>query len=126
MVNKNTFCVAPWNSIFINSDKKIAPCCKFRGRTYDYKDMEEYYHSKELNKVRQDLLDGIKNPHCRICWDDEEKGGDSQRLISNRTSVKGTSVPFMDQIKHPNLDNVTSFDLTLGNLCNLKCVMCTP
>ena len=32
----------------------------------------------------------------------------------------------MDQIRDPRLENIKSFDLTLGNLCNLKCVMCYP
>ncbi len=84
-INKNTFCVAPWYSIFVNADKKLAPCCKFKKHDYNYNDIKQYFNSKELNKVRQDLLDGIKNENCSKCWSDEDKGGDSLRLISNRT-----------------------------------------
>jgi|TARA_R110000796_G_scaffold116700_1_gene229321 organic radical activating enzyme len=125
-INKNTFCVAPWYSIFVNADKKLAPCCKFKKHDYNYNDIKQYFNSKELNKVRQDLLDGIKNENCSKCWSDEDKGGDSLRLISNRTVARGTNTRLLDQIEDPRLSNLKSFDLVLGNLCNLKCVMCTP
>ncbi len=125
-INKKTFCVAPWYSVFVNADKKLAPCCKFKSRDYTYKQIEDYFKSPELEKVRQDLLNGVKNENCAKCWGDEEKGGDSLRLISNRTIAKGTNTRILDQIENPKLENLKSFELVLGNLCNLKCVMCTP
>lgn len=125
-INKKTFCVAPWKSIFVNADKKLAPCCKFRGRKYDFNQIDQYFTSPELKQVREDLLNGVQNPHCKICWEDEQKKGDSLRLISNRTLGKKSSKPLIEQIQEPLLDNIISFDFTLGNLCNLKCVMCTP
>ena len=33
--NKNTFCIAPWYSLYLNSDKKLAPCCKFKETVED-------------------------------------------------------------------------------------------
>jgi molybdenum cofactor biosynthesis enzyme MoaA len=125
-INKKTFCVAPWYGIFLDSDKRLSPCCKFKGGLHHYKDIKNYFHSDELNRVRKDLLNGVKNESCAKCWKDEELGGDSLRLISNRTIVKETNTRLMDQIEKPSLNNLVSFDLTLGNLCNLKCVMCNP
>ncbi len=125
-INKKTFCLAPWFSVFLNSDKAISPCCKFKTSKHNYHQIEEYFHSEHLNKVRHDLLNGVKNENCSRCWIAEENGGDSMRLISNRTLGKSSKVSIFDQIKDPKLSNVQSFDLTLGNLCNLKCVMCNP
>jgi len=125
-IKKETFCVAPWYSIFLGSDGKIAPCCKFKKPSLNYQEIDQYFHSPQLAKVRQDLLSGIKNPGCVRCWEDEANGGDSLRLISNRTIGRATETPLMEQIKDPQLSNIKSFDLTLGNLCNLKCVMCNP
>ena len=125
-INKNTFCVAPWFSLYVGPDKKIAPCCLFENPSHDYNDIEEYFKSNELDKVRQDLLKGVKNTHCQNCWKDEEKGKRSLRLISNSTIGKFTDTPLLDQIKDPKLSNINSFDLVLGNLCNLKCIMCWP
>ena len=126
-INKNTFCVAPWYSLYLDSDKTLAPCCKIKNtHEYDYNQLDEYFDSPGLNKVRKDLLNGIKNKNCASCWHDEEQGGDSLRLISNRTIALGTKIRLLDQIENPKVSNIKSFDLTLGNLCNLKCVMCTP
>ena len=125
-IKKETFCVAPWYSIFVGTDGKIAPCCKFKRPQHHYEQISEYFTSPHLAKVRQDLLDGVKNPSCAKCWQDEENGGDSLRLISNRTIGRATDTPLMEQIEDPKLSNIKSFDLTLGNLCNLKCVMCNP
>jgi organic radical activating enzyme len=125
--NKNTFCIAPWYSLYLNSEKKLAPCCKIKKTyKYDYNQLEEYFDSPELNELRSDLLNGVKSKKCVYCWHDEEQGGDSLRLISNRTIALGTKIRLMDQIENPKLSNIKSFDLTLGNLCNLKCVMCWP
>ena len=126
-INKNTFCVAPWYSVYLDSDKTLAPCCKIENnRKYDYNQLEEYFDSPELNELRKDLLNGIKNKNCASCWHAEEQGGDSLRLISNRTIALGTKIRLSDQIENPKVSNIKSFDLTLGNLCNLKCVMCRP
>ena len=125
-IKKDTFCVAPWYSIHVDSTGRLAPCCKFSKPLHTYNHIEQYFKSPELEQVRQDLLNGIKNSNCDRCWKDEDNGADSLRLISNRTIGPNTNRPIIEQIKEPKLSDVKSFDLTLGNLCNLKCVMCNP
>ena len=126
-INKNTFCVAPWYSLYLDSDKTLAPCCKIKKtHQYEYNQLEEYFNSPELNQLRKDLLNGVKNKNCASCWHDEKQGGDSDRLVANRTVGRGTDMRLMDQIENPEVSNIKSFDLVLGNLCNLKCVMCSP
>lgn len=123
---KDTFCVAPWYSVFLNSQGKLAPCCKFNEPHHNYDEIEKYFNSDDIKALRNDLLNGIKNKNCRACWKDEENGGDSLRLILNRTTALHSDLNLSDQIKNPQLSEIKSFDLTLGNLCNLKCVMCNP
>jgi len=125
-IKKDTFCVAPWYSIHVDSTGRLAPCCKFSKSLHTYNHIEKYFKSPELEQVRQDLLNGVKNAHCDRCWKDEDNGADSLRLISNRTIGPNTNRPIIEQIKEPKLSDIKSFDLTLGNLCNLKCVMCYP
>jgi MoaA/NifB/PqqE/SkfB family radical SAM enzyme len=126
--NKETFCLAPWYSIYLNSKGNISPCCKFKNpkKTYSYNKIEEYFNSTEIEQVRQDLVKGVKNHNCNKCWKDERNGGDSLRLITNRTIALHSKVNLQEQIDNPKTSNIKSFDLTLGNLCNLKCVMCSP
>ena len=125
-IKKDTFCVAPWYSIHLDSTGRLAPCCKFSKPLHNYSHIQEYFKSPELEQVRKDLLNGVKNANCNKCWKDEDNGADSLRLISNRTIGPNTNRPIMEQIKEPKLTELKSFDLTLGNLCNLKCVMCNP
>ncbi len=125
--NKNAFCIAPWYSLYLNSDKKLAPCCKFKETSkYNYNQLDEYFDSDELKHLREDLLNGIKNKSCISCWNEEEANGDSLRLVSNRTIGRFVETPLMSQIDNPKVSNIKSFDLVLGNLCNLKCIMCNP
>ena len=60
-IKKDTFCVAPWYSIFVDSSGRLAPCCKFGKSLHNYDHIQKYFESPELEKVRQDLLNGVKN-----------------------------------------------------------------
>jgi len=127
MIPKETFCAAPWFSVQVSNTGRLAPCCKIKPKSkYSFKQLKEYFHSPELENLRQDLLTGVKNKGCTKCWRDEENGGDSLRLMSNRTLALHSKINLREQINKPTVSNIKSFDLTLGNLCNLKCVMCSP
>lgn len=126
-ITKQTFCAAPWFSILVDNAGHLAPCCKIQfNQKHKFKQADQYFHSPELNKIRQDLSEGIKNDACSKCWKDEKNGGDSLRLITNRTLALHSKINLREQIENPKISNVNSFDLVLGNLCNLKCVMCSP
>ena len=120
--NKNTFCVNPWLTVALDSDNKLSPCCYIPGFNYNYQNIEKYFKSKELNDIRKDLLTGVKNKNCNKCWQKESQGMESQRQISNRT-IKGN---IRKQISDPTTEDVVHIDFVLGNLCNLKCLMCKP
>ena len=125
-IKKEAFCLAPWYGIFLDSNGQLAPCCYFKNKSHSYQQINEYFDSEHLSKVREDLLNGVKNDNCSRCWKDEENNGDSLRLILNRTIALHGDVDIIRQIKDPKVTKIKSFDLTLGNLCNLKCVLCTP
>ena len=126
MVNKKTFCVAPWLSIHVDQHKKVSPCCLSKKFDFEFEETKIYWKSEELNNLRKDLSTGIRNPKCERCWVVEDKGGQSLRQIYNQSIAPITTISLKDQIQDPKLENVQSFDLVLGNLCNLKCMMCTP
>ena len=126
-IDKSTFCVAPWFSVFASSRGDVAPCCAYQGdRKYNFKQIADYFNSEEIKALRNDLMNGVKNTNCQTCWKHEESGGDSLRLITNRTIGLLNSGSLSAQLEDPKVENIKSFDLTLGNLCNLKCVMCSP
>jgi molybdenum cofactor biosynthesis enzyme MoaA len=120
--DKNTFCVMPWYGLTLDSRNRLSPCCNINKWKYTYDQVEDYWKSQELHDLRSDLLNGVKNEICNKCWIKEEHGGQSQRQISN-FAVKGK---IRSQISNPEIKNIQYFDLTIGNLCNLRCLMCKP
>lgn len=126
IMDKNTFCVAPWVHATINPSGTISPCCVNLIETnHNFTQIIEWWNCKSVKDLRHDLFTGIKNKSCRICWNAESHGLESLRKIYNKEFFKHTR---KDQFKNLlDWDSQTlpvTFELRLGNLCNLKCVMC--
>lgn len=77
-----------------------ALCCKML-KTVDMK------NPNALEKIKQDLDNGIKNSHCDICWKHEEQGIRSWRQIGNSIKLRGRAV-----------------DLFLDTTCDAACIYC--
>jgi MoaA/NifB/PqqE/SkfB family radical SAM enzyme len=73
-----------------------------------------------------DLISGIKNPACNKCWKNEEAGAFSFRKKSNNDN-SSIDENILEQVYKNNghLDSHPKYIvLKIGNLCNLKCIMC--
>jgi MoaA/NifB/PqqE/SkfB family radical SAM enzyme len=83
-----------------------------------------------MSSLRSDLTTGIKNPNCQACWQAESLGKESLRQGYN--NLLRPYVDFgqlRDNIKNNNFNKValpSTWELDVGNLCNLKCIMCDP
>lgn len=82
-----------------------------RDQEFKFTELEKYKISNQLKDYRQALDSGVKLPHCRLCWKQEAIGQSSQRMMYNSWLTKTD-------------DTITSVEFKLGNLCDLKCVMC--
>lgn len=135
--NKNTFCIAPYQHVDIDPQGKLKICCVSDEKSnHKYNDIEEWFQSTTLKNLRSNLEAGIRDPICNWCWKHEDNGQESQRQIYNRhigkileehwdkNFIKNNDL--IDSIKNVSTANIKSFDLKLGNLCNLKCIMCMP
>jgi len=110
---QNTTCKKLWNHLYINTNGDVLPCC-----VADYNqpignviesNINDILSSDKLSDIRQQMLDGKKVSACRICYENEKKDIESMR----------------DPIKENIPSVITSFDIRLSNICNLKCRMCT-
>lgn len=136
--NKKTFCVAPFMHGHVNTKGFLKVCCISQEQNkYKYSQIKKWFGSKELKQIRENLLNGIKDPICTACWDAEKAGKKSQRQIYNKYIGKiledhwqknfDKNKKIQEVLKNPTTcTNITSFDLALGNHCNLKCTMCSP
>lgn len=125
MENKNTHCVNPYLNLSVHSAGKLKPCCmstKFYStdngdQVLNQASILEFWNSKDRQQVIDDLNNGIKIPSCDACWREEAAGKESKRIRDNKTYE---NVDLSDNM----LPVVV--DISLGNLCNLKCRICNP
>ena len=86
-------CSAPFNSLTINPNKSVNPCC-----AWDYKDpcgnlneqtIQEIRSSNFMQDVKKHMLEGKWHPSCRYCKNREDKTKTSVRLnVFNKISYK--------------------------------------
>lgn len=117
-MNNDHFCVMPFVHTFVTY-KDIGPCCAYTNNP-KLDSPKEYWLSKQLEKIKKDMLNNVKNNGCNICWKKEERGYSSLRNHSNEIYKD-----YIEDIKRGiKYDSPFFIDLRLGNLCNLKCRMC--
>jgi len=118
-------CMLPWISIETSPVGSARPCCLAKDEIPGYNlrehTLEEIYHSKYMQDLRQEFLDGNKPSTCQRCWDEEAAGRTSKRMNS-RVRLK----EYYDSVDWANTDpdQLWFIDLKLGNICNLKCRIC--
>lgn len=145
----NTFCPLPWIHLATRPNGDVRVCCtanasgagaeddksagliKQDGKITNLIDnsLEEVWNSQGLRQIRLQMLNGEIPKTCTKCFEEEAQGITSKRQwetiqwqqrldidsIVAKTSIDG-SLPV----------EIPYFDLRLGNLCQLKCVMCSP
>ena len=138
MVNssKSYFCIRPFNSVVISTDGAIHTCCAIRTcgqiqeNSYNIKNnnIEDYWNSNYLLGLRKKFLNNQKPKECKKCWDQEDNLLQSHRLESNfqyKSIFKKNYVKNLELIKKNNLDYPEDIELSITNICNLSCQMCT-
>lgn len=141
----NTFCYYPFYQIALKTwdhrgIRSAAPCCNsIRPSTPDPLNLasssslgkmthNDIFHSDAMKKIREDMLNGVRNPACQTCWEIEDRGSQSYRLHSNFDSdskpVTSNSggIP-KDRLENPELSGI---DFLFGDNCNLRCRSCQP
>lgn len=117
-------CHMPFNHIFGNSSGKYHLCCHTSARDsfttdWNFKDHLpfEYFDSKDMNDIRDNMLKGIRVPECRVCYNKEDNGVKSDRQKYDE----------LDYIKQRKDGRTVELKISIhGNWCNLSCVMCAP
>lgn len=135
-----TFCILPWVHIFADEAGTLYPCCrsvdtqlpnvdesKRPYRIQDENGVTDGWNSTYMRTLRLGMLAGERPSPCDRCYAIEDSGITSYRQTVNAQYaeripelVAGTSAA--GEAPH----HFLSFDLRLGNLCNLRCRMCSP
>jgi sulfatase maturation enzyme AslB (radical SAM superfamily) len=131
-MDNKTFCILPWMHLATNASGNLRVCCnstpgknfitRDNGRPYHItdKDMQNFWHSDTLKKIRSEFLNEQRPEMCERCFREEDSGVRSARQAWNEKYMFDYEPTVTPEFK------IKYIDLRLGNLCNLKCRMCNP
>jgi organic radical activating enzyme len=90
-------------------------CCwaKISEKPRSFKELQDTITIKNL---QTDLLNGVKNPTCRACWQQEETS-----VVSMRQHFLGINKTIEQEIVDKKLKHLV---IDSGNVCNLACRTC--
>jgi len=116
--NSKTWCINAFHSISASNDGSTRPCCVYTTLKYDdeyvlgKKTIQEHLEHPDRIQLQEDCNNGVRNPGCVRCWDEEDGGGESKRVRDNKR--------FNQQ------HGLVYFEASLGNQCNIRCRTCGP
>ena len=122
----NRWCLNAEHSLSVSNSGNVSACCMATSCVLDENgeqmnatvhSLEKIHASQYLMSVRENLRNGIKDPMCNRCWEEEDAGKVSKRMRDNK-HVKFSTPPVQGDLK--------VLELFLGNTCNIKCRTCGP
>lgn len=132
-VNKETFCIAPFTHLSTKTDGSIKACCRSLPALTNIKKetLIQAWNNTEMKQLRNDLINGVRNERCDVCWKLEDVGAQSLRMKYNNPKVGRQLINADTNLKSLNADyslnnKPTWIEFKLSNLCNFKCRMCHP
>jgi sulfatase maturation enzyme AslB (radical SAM superfamily) len=128
------WCPLPWTHLSVNNNGTLRLCSHSQASNKNFlfnltvDDLnDDVLNSNVSKQVRKDMLSGIMPEQCMRCNDD---GLNSRRLreIENHKDIftEEYSRKITEPDGHITESRFYTYDLRLGNECNLRCVMCFP
>ncbi len=140
-----TFCILPFCQAMITNDGKVKLCSLNHGTnlvsegrilSLHQSSLEDIWNSEYFRQLRRQMLAGEKIASCAKCYTLEAEGSTSIRQVMNRYPSQRIPVAGEEQImawaaaivdeRGGQAPPPSALHLWLGNLCNLKCRMCSP
>jgi pyruvate-formate lyase-activating enzyme len=124
------FCDKPFNHNYIHPNGKMRLCCTTMqdlptDNNYNLFDagkhtIDEYWNSNRMKEIRRKMIAGEKIRDCERCYRQEELGVESLR------STQGMNNYIIDTLPDGTYQkSADTMQMQLGNICNLKCKMCS-
>jgi MoaA/NifB/PqqE/SkfB family radical SAM enzyme len=110
----DTFCVMPWYGAEIKNSSNKHCCWLMQGYNID--------------EVKKDLLSGTKSKWCSKCWETEQTGNTSRRILQNvlLDVLLDKSVDTMIKDAKENNNKTFLYSIRTSDKCNGACVTCGP
>lgn len=144
-----SFCPLPWIHLATRPNGDVRLCCtanasganiidtkdagliKHNGQVMNLKNhtIEEVWNSEQMKATRVQMLNNEQPHSCTKCYQEEINGITSKRQWE--TVVWKDRIDIDSIVAKTSVDghlpvDIPYFDLRLGNMCQLKCIMCSP
>ena len=125
MKNKKYFCYEIYKNLAIwshNGKLGYNPCSFFQGyikESLEF-DLDQVWNGPERAKLKKCVENDIPISGCQTCYNAEANGQESRRQGSKQLYEEFHKDTEID------LEGPQGLDYSVGNLCNLKCVICGP
>ena len=145
IINNRSFCAVPFVSMMVDTSSTIRFCCIASGSDAALVDSDkkrylagknsisEAWTSENLKQVRKAMVNGDTISACKNCYHQESIGKSSNRKMMTNEWIqrvgKEEFTNIVSNLIHSDYNSkldIIYLDLRLGNLCNLKCRMCSP
>lgn len=128
------FCPVPWTQISFSALGTLRLCCRVQAnkglaRNEDGSlfrmpfDLDQGLNCSNFVETRRKMLAGEDVADCASCTNQEKVNGHSMRKVM---LDKYKDYHFSDLSVNLKAETMDYLDIRLGNLCNLKCRMCSP
>ncbi len=136
-MNRKNFCLYPFAAFSLDNAGKQRICCNNDGWTAVEKnknfndpsfDIVEQFNNPFHKEVRKYMIEDLRHPSCKKCWEIEDEGQTSWREWFNESfNTTADQDYWIEKCESDGSIDSAEFlylDITFGNRCNLKCVMC--
>lgn len=128
------FCMYPWVHLHVNPTGRASPCCISQSCSKDggvgdagKLSLMQLVNSRDMKKLRLDMLAGVKNKECETCYAHEASGIMSARYFANNDYGD-----YLEEVLEQtnmmdgslNEFHMRYFDVRFSNICNFKCRTC--
>jgi MoaA/NifB/PqqE/SkfB family radical SAM enzyme len=126
--NDDTFCILPWTHTSTTTNGDFRLCCRSsKVWTIQNIGIKDLWNHSKYQQIRDNLINGVRDPHCEACWKMEDNGIVSLRQTQNFQRLR----KYIDLVRIWHETGWAKFEIPivefkLSNLCNLKCRMCWP
>lgn len=125
-LQKTKLCAQLWTNASIEVTGNSAICCNMFFKEPQTDDnihtssVLSFLHTSKMQELRKKMLCGEEPEECQTCFEKERNGISSIRNYKNDMHFKNNSLFKIDEISLQNLE------LQFGNICQLRCIMCSP
>lgn len=131
-----TFCIIPYTRLHSLNNGDYRACCHTEpGLPNSHGEpanmftdrFEDVWNNEYFKTLRLDMINGKQNKTCSVCWKMESQKEYSFREKYNLDHTETELEYFYNEtLEEKGLTNTIprSIQIKIGNLCNLKCIMC--